>query len=51
MTALADLAEAQDKLTRALLREPRNVTEIVELADLVRRAERAAAEAERGRRP
>lgn len=39
--AALDLDTAQ-RLTRALIREPQNVPEIVELADVVRRAERAA---------
>jgi hypothetical protein len=47
--AFADLAAAQNRLTRALLAESRNVTEIIELAECVRRLERQAAEAERGR--
>jgi hypothetical protein len=46
-SALAALAEAQNRLTRALLIEPRNVTEIIELADVARRAERRLVAIER----
>jgi hypothetical protein len=47
--ALADLAEAQQQLAKALLDEPRNVPEIIELAGVVRHLERQAAAVERGR--
>jgi hypothetical protein len=48
--ALADLANAQNHLTRALLIEPRDLAEIIELGENVRRAERRVGAIERGGR-